>query len=200
MSISRELFGGDPFNRNYDIIEEYGSDDDGSEYEEYTDELKISQRDISYLHQLVKEYDYIDDIIKQNIDPLQVDEYGNSIILLILIEEKYDLLKETLRRYPQLIFVRDKYGNLPIHHSPNNSDVLLTLLKYYPEGACQLNDNGDTPLHLIIETETPSLKAIQILVDFYPEAINQRNYENITPLDIAENLGHIKIIDYLRGI
>lgn len=74
----------------------------------------------------------------------------------------------------QTITFSSAEGALPIHHclSWNTIDmgVLESLLVSFPEGAIVRNIHGQTPLHLLLESCSPNLDALEMVLHFCPES------------------------------
>ena len=92
---------------------------------------------------------------------------------------------------------RDWYGNSLIHHIagsryPERPDIpaLLSLLERNPYAASATNQFRRLPLHYALDRCKPDYELIQILCEFYPAGVVQRDNEDATPVDLAVKWKH----------
>jgi len=128
-----------------------------------------------------------------------------------------DTIQYMLDLYPDIINARDSQRDLPIHHAANlgNAKTIELLLKHDPDAASKMTIESEDsikqlPLHIAIRAAehhnaidgiiSNDLKAVQVLYDAYPEAINIRDGDGDTPLDIArgEGMNREDIVDFLQ--
>lgn len=81
-------------------------------------------------------------------------------------------------------------GWLPIHWCVNRPDVHIDMLKLlldsYPLGAqVPLRNTGHLPLHILAGQPNPSSKAVDVLVQIYPQALQTPDDDGYLPLHCA---------------
>jgi len=111
---------------------------------------------------------------------------------------RLDSVEYLLDIYPESIDVEDSSGWLAIHHvarnnGPQKAEIIEYFLSKDPTCASKATEHGLTPLHLacnplhFANSSNPTLTAIQLLFDAFPEAVLKRDNARQTPLDRAEN-------------
>ncbi len=89
---------------------------------------------------------------------------------------------------------------LPVHAAVMRSApfaIIISLLQSYPIGAGMQDHMGRLPLHWACDLGS-EMEVIDALVSFYPEAITERDFKEMTPLDCAQSGVHDAIVAYLR--
>lgn len=91
------------------------------------------------------------------------------------------------------------YGNTPLHVAAGtgNADMIRFLLKFSPSLNLRNDEEGDTPLHAAVQSG--SLECVKLLVES-GAVTDVRNYRRLTPEDLAEDRGLLRIAEYLRGL
>jgi hypothetical protein len=108
---------------------------------------------------------------------------------------------------PEQASVVDETGKLPLHWAcqiriaPGSSllhyrDVIVSLLKAYPEGVKIANPDGLFPLHLMINTGKTWDEGISELVRAFPEVAKIPTRDGLLPLHLMINAGK----DWLDGV
>ena len=99
-----------------------------------------------------------------------------------------EIIRILLTAYAKGAKVTNEDGRLPLHLAckhENNIEVIKMLLNEYPGGA-KVNDNqGWLPLHIVCAWRTElNLHALNLLVEFYPEGIFQKNIDGDDPSNL----------------
>jgi len=112
---------------------------------------------------------------------------------------KIGTVQYMLQLDPNLTNVWNEYGYLPIHLASMNGTVetIELLLKHDPDLAKEKIANRDRklPLHLACGCE---LEAVQVLFDTYPEAINIRDGDGETSLNLARREERNRVANFLQ--
>lgn len=106
--------------------------------------------------------------------------HGLPLAAIELLLDSDPEVDETLR-HP------DVNGNLPLHLAAflSPDDVLMRLLKAYPQAALVRNAKGQTPLHCACERSTIDPEVFQVLVQTAPQAVRQRDVSGRLPIHLC---------------
>ena len=92
--------------------------------------------------------------------------------------------------------VEESYNKVPPYFDGINSikEIVQVLLEAWPDGASQLDEGGDLPLHYLctklydIEEEDVLLDIARLLIVAYPDSLRQSNQVGKGPLHLAASL------------
>ncbi|KDO26373.1 hypothetical protein SPRG_08176 [Saprolegnia parasitica CBS 223.65] len=102
---------------------------------------------------------------------------------------KWAELRALVERDPAAAQDRDRYGMIPLHwactdsHTPQ--ELLMLLLKAYPQGARVFNSGKMLPLHIAIKAQA-NVEWLQALLANYPEAVLVKTPVNEDVLSLAK--------------
>ena len=136
-------------------------------------------------------YDFFEKIINTNKNnAFEKDDLGR-LPLHIALEKRVcnRILQLFISTNPEAIRQKDNNGNLPIHIDAcqNYFQHFKVLSQIYPESLEEKNDKGQLLLHTTVlqSNKKEELHIIKIILNLYPEQINQNDKNGNTPLDIA---------------
>ncbi|OQR95275.1 hypothetical protein ACHHYP_00148 [Achlya hypogyna] len=102
---------------------------------------------------------------------------------------KWQELRALLERDPSVAMDRDRYGMIPLHWACTDSatpqELLMLLLKAYPQGARVFNSGKMLPLHIAIKAQA-NVEWLQALLANYPEAVLVKTPVNEDVLSLAK--------------
>jgi hypothetical protein len=136
------------------------------------------------------------------------EKYGYAINLAIQnkhIQDKKILIR-LLDAFPQVIKLPDgscKESTLHclLKYRPYDVEMADIILLKDISTASMVDCKGNTPLHIAVSS-VACIEIIHHLFVLYPQALTQRNFDGLTPLDLAERLSnHLyadDVADYLR--
>ena len=102
-----------------------------------------------------------------------------------------DVVKSLVLNFPPFVAYKNKFGNTPLHFAcwkNKNKDSLAIvdfLVSYYPQGVQIANHTDNYPLHWAVKFRAP-IEIVHLLYLKNPNAVNQPNSKNETPLDLAK--------------
>jgi ankyrin repeat protein/tetratricopeptide (TPR) repeat protein len=117
------------------------------------------------------------------------------VVLLYLIE-KASMEKFSLQvMYTKLTFFD---GNV-LHYAANKGwkDVVLHILKYFPEMAAQTDSYQKLPIHYAAEMNQDDTEIVEVLVQKAPDTINATDSSGDTPLHQSVASGNVAITKWL---
>lgn len=133
----------------------------------------------------------------------------SSCNALMGIQPRHDTIKSLLWITPgeHACSIKDSDGNLPLHlacHYNAPLQILKELIETYPDAAYRVNNDGELPLHLLVQCESGNLshtrrQAVQLMcssINYSPGVLsitpsscsngrNDSNFDNELPLHIA---------------
>jgi len=116
----------------------------------------------------------------------------------------FEIVSLLLKAHPEAARIKDNDGLIPLHYECENGasiDIVSLLLDVFPEAAMEKDDEDRTALHFacikrtLKETEQqagnlqfapsnhPSFETVSLLVEKYPFAITEEDYDSNSPLD-----------------
>jgi hypothetical protein len=100
-----------------------------------------------------------------------------------------------LNKAPELLFIADSAGQLPLHVAASETHVPLAMLERLvvvqsshamaspAAAASPCRSLGDLPLHkLVMQHPLPKLAAVTLLTNVYPQGLRHCNHASYTPL------------------
>lgn len=129
--------------------------------------------------------------------------FGNSPLHAAILERKPDLIRVILEKRPELVYLRDGYGDTPLHYAAyigyaEGFDILLeNSLHKSDVTPLEKNEKGHLPIHLACKRGHVELvrKFFQHEWHFNPFVLLNKKGQNI--LHVAANNGKVKVVTYL---
>jgi DNA repair exonuclease SbcCD ATPase subunit len=112
-----------------------------------------------------------------------------------------NIMNALIRSYRKGAQCRDDQGMLPLHYACGNQasiEVIRLLLLAYPEGAFTTDPQGMLPLHFLAQFGPTSTQALDVILFANRDAIDMRNAEGYTPMDLARNEGNAEVVEVLE--
>jgi hypothetical protein len=114
-------------------------------------------------------------------------EFYCSLLPLIFSNPHISLpsLQLIVSSEPLILRYQDQYGNSLFHYlsmSPPDMDIVRYLFTFDPFSLTQLNQCGETCLHLALQSQPLQVDLIQLLVDCNPEALWVTSKANKLPI------------------
>ena len=122
----------------------------------------------------------------------------NALLYHEEIDDLVDVFRELVELNPATVQLRDSDGFTPLHTAAYclkqinpMKEIIQVLLKAWPDGASQLDEDGNLPLHLLcsreydIKDEGVVLDVIRLLIDAHLDSLRQINLHGHTPLHQA---------------
>jgi len=116
-------------------------------------------------------------LLDEGADPFEQDPVlGWTVLHVAIMRGRWDVARELVQRYPDLVHCRDKRGQTPLHaatcgHTEQHSDLVVELLRHGADATVR-NEDGDTPLDVARKRDAPST-TIDVL-----EVVARRNQSN----------------------
>ena len=118
------------------------------------------------------------------------DRHGNlPLHTSIECDLSLEILKIVILAYPAGVTVQNEDGDLPLHLAVSHDtcvEGIKIMLDEYRGGVKVNNNQGQLPLHIECANERnkPNLHLLNLLVEFYPEGIFQRNIDGDEPSNL----------------
>ncbi|GKY99362.1 hypothetical protein MPSEU_000891000 [Mayamaea pseudoterrestris] len=145
----------------------------------------------SLLYSLVQAYDWPGVLARVTSHPLEASLVGGTqgrtpLHMACEHDAPAVVIQSLLKAHPDASIKTGSSNMTPLHITCSSSDasvhVIRVLLELGSTGQCGLQDlDGDTPLHTACRCGA-SLDVLEVLVQAYPGAVHQRDYEGLTPL------------------
>jgi len=113
---------------------------------------------------------------------VEIQKRANTAILLKHVVTQPDALLQPdgAKEYPLHILLK---------HKPDDSETVDAMLSVRPAVASLVDGCGNTPLHTAISFATcsgQSLVNVRHVCSLYPQALKERNFHGVTPLQLAQ--------------
>jgi ankyrin repeat protein len=108
----------------------------------------------------------------------------NNLHCAITSHSSIDVVEYVINKNPESVAIPDSNGNLPLHYSINNIEIMRVLLSIYPDAAKIKNNYEFLPIHLALDYNVSS-NIIIMLIEAYPDCIKEKGRFGNTPLHYA---------------
>ncbi|KAK7257445.1 hypothetical protein RIF29_31434 [Crotalaria pallida] len=124
--------------------------------------------------------------------------HGNSPLHAAILERNSDMLKEILKRKPELIYLRDENGGTSLHYAAYIGYIegVRILLNVSTLTALERNSKGDLPIHIACK-RGHVIVVEELLQQEWPNPRIFLNYEGQNILHVAAKDGKTNVIKYL---
>ena len=135
---------------------------------------------------------------KQNVFSFRSSPFKKVVYKLPLNVEIHkrastEILLNHVVTQPDALSQPDGAGEYPLHillkHKPDDSETVDAMLSVRPAVASLVDGYGNTPLHTAISFATcsgQSLVNVRHVCSLYPQALKERNFHGVTPLQLAQ--------------
>ena len=108
----------------------------------------------------------------------------NNLHCAIISHSSIDVIEYVINKNQESVSIPDSNGNLPLHYSINNIEIMRILLSIYPEGVRIRNNYGFLPIHIALDSKV-SPEIIIMLLKAYPDCTKQKGRFGNLPLHYA---------------